>query len=101
MINYQGRLLDAAGSPVTGSRDIVFTIYDAETGDSVLWQETRNISITDGLFNVLLGEVSPISDSVFNGDSRFLGIKIGSAPEAAERHRLVSVGYAMLCYDCG
>lgn len=101
LINYQGRLVDSGGSPVTGTKSIAFTIYDAATGGSILWQETQSIQITDGLFNVLLGSINPIDDSVFNGDSRFLGIKVESDPEGSPRHQLVSVGYAFTADNLG
>lgn len=96
LINYQGRLADSTtGEAVTGSRNITFTIYDAETSGNTIWQETQSVEIAKGLFNVLLGSVNLIGVDVFKGDSRFLGIKIGDGAEGSPRQRLVSVGYAM------
>jgi hypothetical protein len=39
LINYQGRLTDADGAPVTGSKNFVISIYDAATGGTLLYTE--------------------------------------------------------------
>ncbi|MEW5768099.1 MAG: hypothetical protein AB1797_10845 [bacterium] len=101
LINYQGRLGSSESEPVTGTRSITFAIYDAATEGSLLWQETQTVQVTNGLFNVLLGSVTPIQGSVFNEDSRFLGIKVENDPEMIPRHQLVSVGYAFTADNLG
>lgn len=40
LINYQGRLTDSSGAPVTGSKDFSLTIHDAQTGGNLLYTET-------------------------------------------------------------
>ena len=40
LINYQGRLTDANGDPVTGSKNFAISIYDAVTGGTLLYTET-------------------------------------------------------------
>jgi hypothetical protein len=40
LINYQGRLTDANGAPVTGSKNFSLSIYDAATGGNLLYTET-------------------------------------------------------------
>jgi hypothetical protein len=40
LINYQGRLTAANGSPVTGSKTFAISIYDAATGGNVLYTES-------------------------------------------------------------
>jgi len=70
-MNYQGRMLNAAGAPVPDALNnaAVFSIYNAAVGGSQLWTESRTgITTTAGLFNVLLGEVVPINLS-FNVDT--------------------------------
>ena len=39
LINYQGRLTDANGDPVTGSKNFSISIYDAATGGNLLYTE--------------------------------------------------------------
>lgn len=40
LINYQGRLTDANGAPVTGSKNFSLSIYDAATGGNLLYTES-------------------------------------------------------------
>jgi hypothetical protein len=94
-INYQGRLTDTEDQPVEGSVSIEFTIYDAATGGNSKWTETHSaVTVTGGLFNVLLGSINPITDTVFSEGPRFLGIRIGGDPEIIPRSNLVTVPWA-------
>ena len=95
MINYQGRLTDNAGAPLDTTVSMAFTIYDDPTGGSSKWAETQSsVTVTAGLFNVILGGVNPILDTVFNDTARYLGITIGSDSEISPRTRLVAIAYA-------
>lgn len=95
LINYQGRLTDASGVPLTGPYSITFSIYDAPSGGTALWTETQTeVSVTNGLFNVLLGSVTEIPTTIFEEKDRYLGIKVGTDSEMIPRRRMVSVGYA-------
>src|SRR5512139_3994904 len=58
-INYQGYLANAQGVPVTGSIQMVFAIYDAPSSGTNLWEETHNVNVTSGVYNVILGEGTP------------------------------------------
>src|SRR5439155_2773657 len=83
------------GQPVSnGSHSISFAIYDALTGGNQLWTETQSVTTNGGHFAVLLGSVTPLPGSVFNGSDRYLGITVPPDPELAPRQRLVSVGFA-------
>jgi len=100
LINYQGVLTNASGNPLNGSFSINFSLYSVPSGFGVLlWSETQTIPVTDGLFNVLLGSITPIPYSVFNGADKYLAIKVGSDPEMTPRKRLVSVGYSYRAYE--
>ena len=95
MLNYQGRLTDAGGEPISGDVSITFTIYTAATDGDPKWSETLgSVEVTCGLFSVLLGEAVPIADSVFNDSVRYLGIQVGTAAEITPRTRLISMPYA-------
>lgn len=75
-INYQGRLEDNSGNPVSdGNYTIVFTIYDAATNGNSLWTETRTVTTEDGFFNLTLGENTAISIST--DQQLWLNINIG------------------------
>ncbi len=79
MFNYQGRLMDDAGDPLDDTVSLQFGIY-ADTGAATqLWIETHSsVPVSDGLFKVLLGSVTPVPNSVFDGSVRYLGIRVNS-----------------------
>ena len=96
MINVQGVLTNMSDSVVAdGSYSVAFTIYDALTGGSIKWTETRAITTKGGVFTVALGESTPIAASLFATTELWLGIKVGGDPEMTPRQRLISVPYAM------
>jgi hypothetical protein len=80
---------------VNGDVSIIFTIYNASTGGDVLWTETQTVTVTDGVFNVLLGSQNPILANTFDGNERYLGVKVGGVdPEMTPRKQMVSVPFA-------
>lgn len=100
IINLQGYLTDASNNPLNGVHSIEFKIYDNVTGGTAIWSETQSVTVTEGVFSVLLGTITPISyTSVFDGDVKYLSIKVGSDPEMTPRKKLVSVGYSFRAYN--
>jgi hypothetical protein len=98
-LNYQGKLANASGVPLSGNYSVVFAIYNAASGGGNLWSETQVITAESGLFNVILGSVTPIGLDVFDGNDRWLGVAVGADPEMSPRHKLVSVGNAFKASD--
>lgn len=95
MINYQGRLTDTLGRPLDTIVSIVFTIYDDPTTGTDKWTETHSsVVVAQGLFNVLLGSIVPVDETVFIDPNRYLGIKVGADPELVHRTQLLSSAYA-------
>lgn len=94
VISYQGRLTDAAGNPLTGDYDMRFCLYGEPAGGSALWCEQAAVSVSYGVFSVLLGSITSIPQELFDEPDLFLGVKIGSDDEMIPRRRIVSVGYA-------
>jgi hypothetical protein len=95
LINYQGKLTKSTGTPVDTTISMVFTIYADSSGTISKWSETQTaVKVEKGVFNVLLGNVNPIPDSVFDGSTRYLGVKVGADPEITPRKPMVSVAYA-------
>jgi len=100
LINYQGKLTNASGAPVNDTVQMVFTIYADSNGITSKWSETQTgVKVDKGVFNVLLGSVNPIPDSVFNGNVRYLGVKVGGDPEITPRKKMVSVAYAYKAFE--
>lgn len=97
LISYQGRLTNESGEPISGDYEITFTIYyvDGFGGDAE-WAEVHpGITVTDGLFKVLLGSIETLPHDCFANDTvAWLGITIGEDPEMEPKIRLVSVPFA-------
>jgi hypothetical protein len=109
LINYQGRLTDAGNNPVPdGSYDLIFSLYDVETGGSPFWAETLStVAVQNGLFGVILGATTPFGGSSSPSTALaaaqkqqpdappafWLGIKLGAEPEFP-RSQLLSVPFA-------
>jgi len=98
-IAYQGRLADTAGAPLTGTYGMIFRLYSASSGGVPLWEEqwtgSSSVAVSDGLFNVMLGSLTPIPQGTITGNnSLFLGITVGSDDEMTPRVQLGSVPYA-------
>ena len=99
-IAYQGRLADSSGNPLTSTLNMSFRLYSATTGGAPLWTEQwtgpNGVKVSDGLFNVMLGSLTPIPQSVITGNSNlFLGITVGTDDEMAPRVQLGSVPFAV------
>jgi hypothetical protein len=79
---------------------MIFRLYDAATGGTPLWSEqwtgSNGVRVSDGLFNVMLGSLTPLPISQFtNYPSLFLGITVGTDDEMAPRVQLGSVPFAV------
>lgn len=93
LLNYQGRLTDGAGNPVNGSRDLTFKLYAESTGGTAVWTESQTgVLVLNGLFNVALGSVTPIT-AIPEGPSCYLEVAV-AGEVLAPRVRIVSAGYA-------
>ena len=57
LINYQGRLVNGVGNPVTGSKEFKLDIYDSQTEGTLIYQETLpNITLDeDGAYSFQFG----------------------------------------------
>lgn len=99
VISYQGTLTDGVGNPISGNVDMTFRLYDAPSGGTPLWTETRTganaVPVSNGLFNVLLGSLTPIPSSVWNAVDVYLGVEVTGDTEMQPREVVSAVGTAM------
>ncbi|HEX7319909.1 MAG TPA: hypothetical protein VF399_06090 [bacterium] len=95
LLNYQGYLTDTLGNPITNPAvSMTFGIWSSSGGGTQLWYETQPISISKGIFSVLLGTLTPIPDTVFTKSvDRWLELTVAGIT-LAPRTRIVSVPYA-------
>lgn len=76
-VPVQGLLADANGTPLDGSFDITFGIYNVQMGGTPLWSELKNVLVEDGFFTVYLGMETPLDLGLFrDNETLFLGVRI-------------------------
>ena len=92
LINYQGMLTNDAGEPLDGVSDILLRIYNAEVGGDRRWEEYHPaVSVSQGLFNVILGSESGGMNLDFSEE---YWLEVVVAGEDMPRIRFTSVGYS-------
>lgn len=93
-ISYQGVLTDNDGNTVTdGNYNLTFTLHDAASGGTALWTETHSVAVVNGIFNVILGSVTPLNlpfDKTY-----WLGIQVDSDDELQPRIELTASPYSL------
>ena len=99
-ISYQGQLTNAAGTPLNGDYDLTFRLYNVANGGTSLWMEqwigVNNVTVTNGLFHVMLGSLTTIPQTVFTDNSNlWLSVKVGADNEMTPRIQLGSVPFAI------
>ena len=94
-ISYQGKLTDAEGLLIDGQRDITFTLFTESSGGGSVWTEPHSdVSVTNGLFNVMLGSTNDLTDVFREKDQLFLEISVEGEP-LDPRQKMASTGYAL------
>ncbi|HQR12506.1 MAG TPA: tail fiber domain-containing protein [Casimicrobiaceae bacterium] len=91
-LNYQGRLTDPGGAPLTTSVPMVFKLYTVPSGGAAIYTETQTVSVAGGVFNVAIGSVTPLNlpfDVPY-----YLGVKVGADAEMTPRQAVLAVAYA-------
>jgi hypothetical protein len=94
-LNYQGFLANAVdSSAVTATLEMTFRLFDSETKGAELWAEIHPmVAVGDGLFQVLLGSITPFPDGLFDGSEMWLQTEVGTEI-LSPRKPLVSVAYS-------
>jgi len=81
---FQGRLHTITGPNAAPETDVTFRITDRRQGGSVLWEQgPQTIALSGGYFRAVLGEESPLSLDLFQGE-RWLDV---DCAECAGQHR--------------
>ncbi|MGC9315718.1 MAG: hypothetical protein ACP5G4_08880 [bacterium] len=96
VLSFQGNIVEG-GAPVDGPRNIVFRLYDTESGGGALWEESHaGVPISGGLFNVELGGATSFDlEGVDFTEQYWIGISVGGGAEITPRYKLTSAPYSM------
>ncbi|MBI5298560.1 MAG: hypothetical protein HY869_24055 [Chloroflexi bacterium] len=117
-ISYQGTLFTAGGTAVNSSVGLTFRLYNIQSGGTALWTEAHiganAVPVSNGLFNVSLGSITPIPSSVWTNSAVYLGVQVeGDSAELSPRELIGSVPFAnhasnvpqilgsIMCDNCG
>ena len=109
MINYQGQLNDAAGTPVAdGTYSMRFSLFDAGIDGDHLWNpptgEEQDVIVIKGIYNVQLGAGVPLDSAVFDHKTVWLEVAVYNTVSRAwetlsPRQQVTSVAYALKAGD--
>jgi hypothetical protein len=97
VLAHQGRLLDAADQPITGTITLIYSLYDSPIGGVALWTEDHpGVVVADGLYTVALGATTPLSPDLFSGSGGgggglYLQVQVSGEAPLMPRIRLGSV----------
>jgi hypothetical protein len=94
-ISYQGVVTDATGTPINGSHTLQIAIYDAPSAGAPLHNETFPVTLHDGVFNVLLGALTPFPSSLSFDRPYFVGVAVDGGGELTPRTAMVAAPYAL------
>ncbi len=95
VMTNQGVVRNEAGDVVNGTYKLTFKLYTAEQAGQLLWSEVLpGVTVENGVYNVLLGTVTPLPATLFeqNGTA-WLGLTVEAEPELP-RVRVTSTPYA-------
>jgi hypothetical protein len=79
-LKYTGEIADDAGNPLNGEYLMTFSLYDEPQG-YIIWEETQEVVVQDGHYEVVLGSNNPLS--LPEDKEYYLEITLGGSPELA------------------
>jgi hypothetical protein len=97
LMNFQGQLTNSSGiAEPNGSYTMKFALYSVSSGGSSFWSETQTVTVSSGLFDVVLGSSIPLNTlpaSDFTQDI-WVGVTVNSDAEMSPHQQLLPAVYA-------
>ena len=94
LINYQGRLTDGSGNPMSGNRTMAVSVYDAASGGNLTYSESLGtVSVANGTYSFQFGASGNGIVSTLSGQD-YLALTVNGTEETT-RTRLLAVPYAL------
>lgn len=95
-ISYQGLLTSHDGTPLAdGNYDVTVTIYADARGSRSVWSQTIPTSVRGGVFNIYLGENSPLPTSDRLNSPLWIGTSVNGGDEMTPLTPLTASPYAL------
>lgn len=82
-LTHQGRLLDAAGEPISGTYDLDIALYSSEGASESLWEDSLSTSLVNGYFAVVLGSEVPLDSGLIATDELWISTSIDAVSSGA------------------
>ena len=88
-LSYRGVLKDNQQRPLSGEYDGTFRIYGSAQGSDIVWTENHSaISVNEGMFSVLLGQLSDLPQGNNLDGPLYLSVQIENGNELSPRIRI-------------
>ena len=80
-LNYQGKLADSSGNPLSGTYDFMFRFCADPACATMLYKEkwdanTQSVPVINGVYSVQIGSFTAIPPVVFNGPPVYLEVSV-------------------------
>ena len=96
-LSHQGRLLDIGGTPLDGTFELDFRLYDAVTGGELLWFDVQDVDIDNGYYSVILNESGDsLIEDVLDQFPVYLELAVDGGDPLEPRLEITSVPYAAM-----
>ncbi|MGB8316818.1 MAG: hypothetical protein WCE54_01745 [Ignavibacteriaceae bacterium] len=96
VISYQGILTDTTGAAKPDDQyNFTFRLYEAGSGGSAIWTESKKLIVRKGLFSTNLGDQSPFGYDIKFDNPYWLSIQIESGSEMPARIMLTPSAYSI------
>ncbi len=102
-MNYQGSIVDSSNRPVNNAAaQMTFRLFSSDTATDPLWEEQHGgVTVTDGIFNVVLGTTVPLpSSEVIGANDLWLEV-VFQGEQMSPRQPLASAAGALYARKAG
>ncbi len=91
---HQGLLTSPGGAPLDTVVSMTFRLYHDVASPAAFWTESQTVTVTDGLYNVALGTITPFESGFSTDGTLWLGVQAGADAEMLPRVQLRSVPFS-------
>lgn len=96
-IPFQGYLTDDLDAPIDNTVSMSVSLFDALTAGTLVWgPEVHSVDVSEGIFQVELGETVALDPADFQGNAAlYLAVTVDGGDELSPRTQLLAAPFAM------